>query len=47
MIKSLESRINTMKKDYETLKNSIVSEKDELFDHIIRIEQESKNQVAW
>ena len=47
MIASLENRINVMKKDYESLKNSIVSEKDELFDHIIRIEQESKNQIIW
>ena len=47
MITALENRINSMKKDYESLKNSIVFEKDELFDHIIRIEQESKNQVIW
>lgn len=44
---SLESRITAMKKDYEALKSSIVSEKDELFDHIIRIEQEGKTQITW
>ena len=44
---ALESRISGLKKEYDSLKSSIVSEKDELFDHIIRIEQESKNQIVW
>lgn len=46
-INTLENRLNSMKKEYDTLKNSIVAEKDELFDHIIRIEQESKSQTSW
>ena len=47
MITTLEHRISSMKKEYDALKSSIVSEKDELFDHIIRIEQESKSQILW
>ena len=47
MISTLENRINSMKKDLEVQKTSIIAEKEELFDHIIRIEQESKTQTSW
>ena len=47
MINTLENRISLMKKEIEVQKNSIIAEKEELFDHIIRIEQESKTQTSW
>jgi chromosome segregation ATPase len=47
MINTLENRISNMKKEMEVQKSAIISEKEELFDHIIRIEQESKTQTSW
>ncbi|OMJ96192.1 hypothetical protein SteCoe_150 [Stentor coeruleus] len=47
LITTLENRVASMKREMDVLKNLIASEKEELFDHIIRIEQESKNQILW
>ena len=47
MINTLENRISSLRKDMEIQKTAVSSEKEELFDHIIRIEQESKTQSSW
>lgn len=47
MINTLENRISSLRKDMEYQKTAVSSEKEELFDHIIRIEQESKTQSSW
>lgn len=47
MINTLENRISSMRKDIEVQKGAFIAEKEELFDHIIRIEQESKTQTSW
>ena len=47
MINTLENRISSLRKEMEVQKTAVSSEKEELFDHIIRIEQESKTQSSW
>ena len=47
MIHTLEGKASSMRKELEAQKGAFIAEKEELFDHIIRIEQESKTQSSW